>query len=61
MHHRLKKITAVLSTVLSLISLLFLLYGFVKVYQGETALVYFLLAGCFGIISTGKKIWDKRA
>ncbi|MBQ8314652.1 MAG: hypothetical protein IJX95_02775 [Lachnospiraceae bacterium] len=61
MHHPFEKLTTILTIVLYLIALLFILYGFVKVYRGEPALVYFLLGGCFCIISTGKKIWDKRA
>jgi len=61
MHHPFEKLTTILTIVLYLFALLFFLYGFIKVYQGENALVYFLLGGCFGIISTGKKIWDKRA
>ena len=61
MHHPFEKLTTILTIVLYFFALLFFLYGFIKVYQGENALVYFLLGGCFGIISTGKKIWDKRA
>jgi len=61
MHHPFEKLTTILTTVLYFIALLFILYGFVKVSQGEHALVYFLLGGCFCIISTGKKVWDKRA
>lgn len=61
MHHRFERLTAILATVLYLIALLFIVYGFVKVSRGENALVYFLLGGCFGIISARKKGWDKRA
>jgi len=60
MNDNLEKISRVLVTILYLFAILFLIYGFVKVYQGENAVVYFLLAGCFAIVSTGKKIWDKK-
>lgn len=60
MNDNLEKISRVLVTILYLFAILFLIYGFVKVYQGENAVVYFLLAGCFAIVLTGKKIWDKK-
>lgn len=60
MYNKLEKLSVILSTILYGIAFLFVLYGFIKMYQGEDAIVYFLLGGCFGIISTGKKIWDKK-
>jgi len=60
MFHKIERLNVLLSTVLYGIALLFVIYGFVKIYLGEDAIVYFLLGGCFGIISTGKKIWDKK-
>lgn len=61
MYHKFQKVSSVLCTVLYLIALLFILYGFVRLYRGETALIYFLLGGCFGLLSAGKKVWDKKA
>lgn len=60
MYNKLERLSVILSTILYLIAFLFVIYGLVKLYQGEDAIVYFLLGGCFGIISTGKKIWDNK-
>ena len=60
MYNKLERLSAILSTILYFIAVLFVIYGLAKVYQGEEAIAYFLLAGCFGIISTGKKIWNKK-
>ena len=60
MYNNLEKLSRILSTILYFIAFLFIIYGFVKVYQGEDAIVYFLLGGCFAIISTGKELWNKK-
>lgn len=60
MYNSLERLSEILSTILYFIAFLFIIYGLIKVYQGDDAIVYFLLGGCFGIISTGKKIWDRK-
>ena len=60
MFHKIERLNVFLCTVLYGMALLFVAYGFVKIYRGEDAIAYFLLGGCFAIISTGKKIWDKK-
>ncbi|MBQ8278548.1 MAG: hypothetical protein IJZ23_01785 [Roseburia sp.] len=60
MDNKLERLSVILSTILCFFAIIFVIYGLVKVYQGENAITYFLLAGCFGIISAGKKIWDKK-
>ncbi len=60
MYNKLERLSAILSTILYFIAVLFVIYGLAKAYQGEDAIAYFLLGGCFGIISTGKKIWNKK-
>lgn len=60
MYNNLARLSKILSTILYFIAFLFIIYGLIKVYQGEDAIVYFLLGGCFGIISTGKKMWDRK-
>lgn len=59
MDNKLERLSVILSTILYFFAIMFVIYGLVKVYQGENAITYFLLAGCFGIISAGKKIWNK--
>ena len=40
---------------------LFIYYIWVdKSVQGDDASAYFLLGGCFAIISTGKELWNKK-
>lgn len=60
MNNNLAGISKILSTILYFIAFLFIVYGLIELYQGEDAIVYFLLGGCFGIISTGKKMWDRK-
>lgn len=60
MYHKFQKASSVLCTILYFMAFLFFLSGFIKVYQRESFLVYFLLGGCFLLISSGKKLWDKR-
>ena len=60
MENKLERLSVILSTILVFFAIMFVIYGLVKVYQGENAIAYFILSGCFGIISGGKKIWDKK-
>lgn len=60
MYNNLARLSKILSTILYFIAFFFIIYGLIKVYQGEDAIAYFLLGGCFGIISTGKKMWSRK-
>ena len=55
MYNSLERLNKILSMILCFIAFLFIICGLIKVYQGDDAIGYFLLGGCFGIISTGKK------
>ena len=60
MYNSLERLNKILSMILCFIAFLFIICGLIKVYQGDDAIGYFLLGGCFRIISTGKKIWDRK-
>lgn len=55
MYNKIERLNTILSVILRCFTILFVICGLEKAYLGEDAFSYFLLAGCFAIISANKK------